>query len=102
MFWGVGGICSGSVRVGSEALSVTMILTRTILHSAGTVGVGFNRAQLSLLGVSWPPQKGWLSRLVGTEVPEETWQTVLRLRGVRRRVERQRVMQDSRYNPRMF
>lgn len=79
-----------------------MILTRAILHGAGTAGVGFNRSQLQVLGVSWPPRKGWLGQLVGAEVSDETWQTVLKLRGVRRRVERLQVMRDNKYNPRLL
>ena len=54
-----------------------MKLTREILHSAGTNGIGFNRQQLILLGVQWPPVKGWLTRLIGREISDETWQKVL-------------------------
>lgn len=79
-----------------------MILTRRVIHSAGSQGMGFNRVQLQLLGVSWPPQRGWLVRLVGTEVDDETWETVVRLRGVRRKSERLSVLRDNKYNPRLF
>jgi len=58
-----------------------MRLTRQILHSAGTSRSGFNRLQLEKLGVQWPPKKGWLSSLIGKEVPDETWEEVLSLKG---------------------
>ena len=29
---------------------------------------GWSRAQLTMLGVEWPPMKGWLARLDGTEI----------------------------------
>lgn len=31
--------------------------------------------------VPWPPPKGWLSRLEGTEVPDKVWDLVVQLRG---------------------
>lgn len=58
-------------------------LTWKIIHSAGTYGKGFNADQLRLLGVSWPPRKGWLSALVGTEIDRSKWETILALKGVR-------------------
>lgn len=79
-----------------------MILTRESLRSAGTLGIGFNRAQLSLLDVPWPLKQGWQSRLIGRTVPDETWEKVMRLRSVRKRSERLAVMRDQSYLPRLF
>lgn len=79
-----------------------MKLTREIIHSAGTLGMGFNRHQLALLGVKWPPKKGWLSRLVGTEVSDDVWEKVMRLKSVRRKHERLRALQDDNYSPRLL
>lgn len=31
---------------------------------------GFKRASLEAVGVPWPPEKGWRSKLVGKEVDE--------------------------------
>lgn len=33
---------------------------------------GWNRLQLELLGVAWPPPQGWKRRLLGQEISEET------------------------------
>ncbi len=72
-----------------------MKLTSEILHSAGSYGGnGFNKAQLSLLGVEWPPKKGWLIGLIGTEFDEARWATVLRLSGVRLKKERAKIMRE--------
>lgn len=79
-----------------------MTLTKQILHSAGTQGMGFNRAQLSLLGVSYPPKKGWLNALVGAEISDDTWKTVIRLRGIKRKAERNRVIGDKHYIGRLL
>lgn len=32
---------------------------------------GFRNAQLYILGESWPPQKGWMKRIMGKEITEE-------------------------------
>jgi hypothetical protein len=31
-----------------------------------------NKAQLELLGISWPPKAGWMYRIVGREISEDT------------------------------
>lgn len=45
-------------------------LTRDNLHAlcGSPCGEGFTRKQLSLLGVAWPPKKGWLSALRGKQI----------------------------------
>lgn len=50
----------------------TFVVTREWLHSCGNRGAGFPCAQLAILGVPCPPQKGWLTALVGTRI---TWRT---------------------------
>lgn len=57
-----------------------IVLTRENLHALGTNGAGFNNAQLEILGVLIPPRKGWLSRLIGRELPEATYYKVLSLK----------------------
>lgn len=59
----------------------TITLTKDMLHDAGTGGCGFNRHQLSVLGVPWPPRTGWLKDLVGTKVTVEQWNNFVQLRG---------------------
>ena len=50
-------------------------LTRVLIHSASShrSGNGFNKKQLALLGITWPPKKGWLSELVGKQIDHETF-----------------------------
>ena len=43
-------------------------LTHDNLHALGTNGKGFNKNQLHILGISWPPKGGWLKQLIGTEI----------------------------------
>jgi hypothetical protein len=57
-------------------------LNRRLIHSAGSYGGnGFNRAQLDLLNVNWPPKTGWVEWLDGQEIDAETWRKVLSLKG---------------------
>lgn len=58
-------------------------LTHKLIHSAGTSGCGFNTAQLTLLGVSMPPKKGWLSALIGKEIPDDVWAEVMKHKGAK-------------------
>ena len=37
---------------------------------ASSNGSGYTRDQLSTLGLSWPPPKGWLERIVGSEISD--------------------------------
>lgn len=61
-----------------------MILTDELLRSVATNGYsGWNRKQLELLGVNWPPKSGWLYRLCGTEIPDDRWEVIKQLRGAR-------------------
>lgn len=44
-------------------------LTSKMLHDASTKGYhGFNAKQLKVIGLKWPPKKGWLKSLVGTQM----------------------------------
>lgn len=71
-----------------------MILTSGLLHEVSTNGdSGWNREQLEFLGVAWPPKRGWISELVGKEIEEEKWAMVDRLRGVRRKKDRQTIIE---------
>ncbi len=56
-----------------------MILTKEMLHGAGTKHNGFTKAQLLAFGISWPPKKGWLKSLVGKDVPLEAWNQFLKM-----------------------
>lgn len=60
-----------------------MILTRENIKAGGTSQCGFSRRQLALLGVHWPPMKGWLSRLVGTRIEDYQYRQFVSLRKIK-------------------
>ena len=48
-----------------------MLITKEFLDTNTTPKGGYNRAQLAVVGVSWPAPKGWKKRLVGQEITAE-------------------------------
>lgn len=57
-----------------------MTLTRELLRNAASMRGDLNAQQLSLLGVTYPPPKGWMDDLIGKEIGVELWQSVMVLR----------------------
>jgi 5-methylcytosine-specific restriction endonuclease McrA len=49
-----------------------LILTKEFLDSNKTPNGGWNYSQLALLGVGWPPKKGWKKLVIGREFPNKT------------------------------
>jgi len=45
-----------------------LTITTEVLATLTTGKGGYTRKGLALLGVQWPPDKGWKKRLVGTTV----------------------------------
>lgn len=48
-----------------------MKVTSEFVNRHRTKKGGFTREQLSALGVSWPPKKGWLQNIIGKELTNE-------------------------------
>jgi len=49
-----------------------MKITEEFIEKIASGRGGWNRPQLALLGVAWPPTKGWKQTLLGKEISEET------------------------------
>jgi hypothetical protein len=61
-----------------------LTLSGEMIHGAATQSNGWNRKQLSVLGVPWPPPSGWLKKLEGRKVMFWQWQKFLSLRTVKK------------------
>lgn len=48
-----------------------MKITREEIHKASSENGGWKKAQLELLGISWPPKPGWINRTILKEFEEE-------------------------------
>jgi hypothetical protein len=51
-----------------------IILTHENLHGCATQWGGFTRAQCQIMGVHWPPRRGWLRDLIGKRIPVEQFE----------------------------
>jgi hypothetical protein len=47
-----------------------MIITNDLIESFSTKQHGWKKNILEMLGVSWPPNRGWKSDLIGREVDD--------------------------------
>lgn len=54
-----------------------VLLTKQMIEEGLSSKGGYNKKQLEILGVKWPPQKGWKSALVGTMISQKQYQDFL-------------------------
>lgn len=48
-----------------------MLITNTLIEAGKSDSGAWSRKQLGLIGVPWPPLRGWRSRIVGEEITQE-------------------------------
>ncbi|MNW15261.1 hypothetical protein D3C71_2137120 [compost metagenome] len=48
-----------------------MTVTNDWLLQSQTVKGGYNKRQLALLGIVWPPTRGWKHDVLDTEIPDD-------------------------------
>lgn len=56
----------------------TVPVTEDLIEAARSPRGGWTRAGLALLGVPWPPPKGWRRRLPGRRIPRADAERLLR------------------------
>lgn len=49
-----------------------MVITKEIIDQGKSKNGGWTKKQLSILGVSWPPEKGWQNKIIGKEIDKDT------------------------------
>jgi hypothetical protein len=54
-----------------------VLLTKWMIENGLSSNGGFNKKQLEILGVGWPPQKGWKNELIGTMISQKQYQDFL-------------------------
>lgn len=54
-----------------------MKLTYEALMKLKSLNGGWNSTVLEKLGVPWPPKKGWIKRIVDSDIPDEDYQFCL-------------------------
>ncbi len=66
------------------------VITEHDLNSGKSKRGGWSRKQLALLGVAWPPAKGWKESLLGKTVSERNLRRFLEFNGVHNSSEKKR------------
>ncbi len=69
--------CSALIRKEENS----MRLTEEMLVKGATNGIGWNREQFNILGVKYPPMRGWKDRIIGGDISPEKYQLFLSLKG---------------------
>lgn len=54
-----------------------MRITRDLIECGRGENGAWTRAQLRLLGIAWPPERGWIDRVIDREISEEVAQAFL-------------------------
>jgi hypothetical protein len=60
--------------------SMFVTLMPEMVHAGRSKRGGWSKEQLDLLGVEWPPTKGWIGRLTGKRVTGSALAAFLRLK----------------------
>ena len=68
---------------------MTFTVSKVWIHDNTTLGGSWTANQLKILGVSWPPPKGWINRVEGMEIRDVDQQKFEQLAGgpVRERID---------------
>ena len=61
-----------------------VVLTDALIEAGSEKSGGWEKAQLALLGVGWPPPQGWKRALVGRHIGLADYEEFLSLRGASR------------------
>lgn len=56
-------------------------ITQEFIMSGQSAAGGWNRKQIELLDIKWPPQHGWIDRVVGKEISTADAERFRALRG---------------------
>ena len=48
-----------------------MVLTNEIIQEGKNKNNSWTRSQLEIIGVEWPPKKGWKNSIINSDIP--TW-----------------------------
>jgi hypothetical protein len=51
--------------------SMMVTITNELIESGKSAAGGYSKAQLALLGVTWPPLSGWKKRVIGSQITSD-------------------------------
>lgn len=56
-------------------------VTAQLIEAGKSVKGGWSQAQLAILGIAWPPPKGWIQQVIGRTIPKWDADRFVALRG---------------------
>jgi hypothetical protein len=62
-----------------------MVVTKELILAGKTGSGGWKAKQLKIIGVSWPPEKGWMDRAVGRLISNEDADRFVSYKGTKRK-----------------
>lgn len=68
-----------------------MILTFEIIEKGRSCYGGWNKKQLSVIGVNWPPQKGWKYGVVGNNYSKKKINLFLKLKKTKEQIDNDKI-----------
>jgi len=72
-----------------------MVLNYELITALGTL----NSYQLRLLGIGWPPRRGWIYHLVGQEITDDMFRILVEPKGPRKKAERIQILKRHGISP---
>ena len=72
-----------------------VFLTQQMADDARTEAGGYTRAQVEVLGLAFPPKKGWLRAFIGKPMPLDQWQRFVEAANVRATKKKNKAAQTS-------
>jgi hypothetical protein len=63
-----------------------MKITKEFIESGRSEKGGWSKFQLELLGISWPPAKGWKNKVIGNELSEDLARKFLNSKKVSKKI----------------
>lgn len=54
-----------------------IVLTRELIEAGVSSKGGYNAVQLKVLGIDWPPPKGWKKSVIGTTIDYKNYETFI-------------------------
>lgn len=67
-----------------------MEISKEFLSAGASAVGGYTRKQVQLLGLTWPPPKGWKNLVIGTEISDESAEEFLLISGSGRRLRKEK------------
>lgn len=71
-----------------------MIITDELIVSGQSAAGGWNREQFELMGIAWPPRRGWKRLVIGQEIDDTDACRFVLLKGIFSKDDREAIIKS--------